>query len=526
MLKLNSLIAIFTICLSTALQAQQVMRLYDGAAPGSETWNWEEKIAPPDAFNNRNVYNVTTPTLTAYLPKPEIATGTAVIIAPGGGFHFLAFDNEGIKIAEYLASKGVAAFVLKYRLVKCLTDDPSKEFRDKMATPLKYREDVTPIIPLELQDGLAAVKYVRSHAQEMDIDTGRIGFMGFSAGGTVAMSVVYSATEESHPNFIAPIYAYVAGAIGSNVPTAPTPAFIAVATDDQLNLTSQSVDVYNKWKAAKQSVELHVFARGGHGFGMKKLKLPSDTWYERFGEWMKMQGYLKKLHPSDYELKNGEEAATEYFKNQEERKKMDWASLNKYKEDNSKVGLPQAGENRVVLLGNSITEGWVRDQPEFFTNGKIGRGISGQTSPQTLVRFRQDVLDLKPKVVVINIGINDVAENTGPYDPNFTFGNIKSMSELARANNIKVILASVHPCDEFPWRKEVKDVANKIIQLNAMIQAYTQENNLIYLDYHTAMKNERNGMNKELAGDGVHPTHAGFQMMALLADTAIQEALK
>ena len=189
--------------------------------------------------------------------------------------------------------------------------------------------------------------------------------------------------------------------------------------------------------------------------------------------------------------------------------------------------MPNDKENRVVFLGNSITEGWVREDPSFFSqNPYIGRGISGQTTPQMLIRFRQDVLDLKPKVLVISAGINDIAENTGPYDPAFTLGNIASMVELAKAHKIKVVIASIHPAFAFPWNPSIQDVPNKVIRLNEQLKDYAQKNKLVYLDYHTAMKDSRNGMGKELAEDGIHPTLAGYKVMEPLAQKAIEQALK
>jgi lysophospholipase L1-like esterase len=201
--------------------------------------------------------------------------------------------------------------------------------------------------------------------------------------------------------------------------------------------------------------------------------------------------------------------------------------LEKYKTENAKLALLPVPKNRVVLMGNSITEFWVNLSPEFFSkNPFIGRGISGQTTPQMLLRFRQDVLDLKPKIVVISAGINDIAENTGPYNQTITMGNLASMAELAKANKIKVILASVHPASDFPWRKEIKDVAQKVIDLNKEIKAYADKNNFTYLDYHTAMKNEINGMSPDLAEDGVHPTLKGYKIMEELLLETLKKAKK
>ncbi len=514
-----TLISLFSLTRGTGY-AQQVIPLYEGKAPGSENWTWSEKESINNAFKTRTIYNVSQPTLTAYLPKPELATGTAVIVAPGGAFHILSIDSEGIDVAKWLNSRGVAAFVLKYRLVRSMTDDPVAELGPKMQDFKKLDEENAPVVEMAVADGKKAIEYVRSHAKELDILPNRIGIMGFSAGGALTLGVALNYTAVNRPDFIAPIYPKtdIFGEI--KVPADAPPAWICAASDDQLGLAPHSVVLYNAWVAAGKMAELHIYQKGGHGFGMRKQSLPTDMWYERFGEWMKLQGYLKKLRPSKLEQQYSEEQVANFQRN-------DWAALSRYAEDNKKIPAPKTDENRVVFLGNSITQGWVRVQPEFFANGKhIGRGISGQTSPQNLLRFRPDVVDLKPKVVVINIGINDIAENTGPYDPDYTMGNIASMVEIAKANKIKVVIASVHPAFEFPWRKEVADVPNKIIRLNERLKTYAKENDLVYLDYHSALKDNRNGMSSDIAGDGVHPTLKGYQIMAPLAEKAIAEALK
>jgi acetyl esterase/lipase/lysophospholipase L1-like esterase len=498
------------IALSHFAKAQQVIQLYDGRPKGSETWNWNEQLNTQNLFQTEVIYNVSQPTLTAYLPPKEMATGTAVIIAPGGGFHTLSINSEGVDLAKWLNTKGVAAFVLKYRLVHCLTDDPVKELMDKMGNG-KLDQESAPVVEMAMNDGLRAVQYVREHAVQYDIDPQKIGFMGFSAGGTVTMSVVYNATDRDRPNFVAPIYAYAGAIIGSTVPTVNTPIFLAVAADDQLGLMSHSLDLFKKWQEAKQPAELHIYQKGGHGFGMRKNGLPSDTWYERFGDWMKMLGYLKKKYPSEWEKPYTEEQIEGFRKANEERQKNDWAFRSRYAGENKKI---KPGEKRVVFLGNSIVENWVRMQPDFFTdNHFVGRGISGQTSQQILLRFRQDVIDLKPEIVLINAGTNDIAENTGPYDPDFTIGNIESMLEMAQANGIKVVLSSVLPATEFAWRKQLTDVPNKILDLNERIKALAQKHKVPYCDYHSALKNANNGMDPDLAEDGVHPSLKGYLIM-------------
>lgn len=277
---------------NASLNAQKVIQLYQGKPKGSENWTWSEQTSSKNMFNSEVVYNVAQPTITAYLPQPQNANGTAIIIAPGGAFHTLSINSEGVDVAKWLNSKGVAAFVLKYRVARSFTDDPVRELMGKMGDFKKLDEENAPIIPLATADGQAAVKYVRGHAKEMNINPERIGFMGFSAGGTLTMSVVYTATDDSRPNFVAPIYAYENAILGSEVPKAKTPIFVAVAADDQLGFMPHSINIFKKWFDAKQPAELHIYEKGGHGFGMRKQGIPTDTWYERFGEWLKLQGLL------------------------------------------------------------------------------------------------------------------------------------------------------------------------------------------------------------------------------------------
>lgn len=220
------------------------------------------------------------------------------------------------------------------------------------------------------------------------------------------------------------------------------------------------------------------------------------------------------------------DAAAKEKKQREELMKQDWACLKCFEEANTQVAAPKPGEQRVVFMGNSITIGWSNLNPEFF-EGKpyINRGISGQTTPQMLIRFRPDVINLKPKVVVILAGTNDIAGNTG-YTPIETiFGNIVSMTELAKANGIKVVLSSVLPAFDYPWRKGLGPV-EKIADLNERIKNYAAKNNCVYLDYYTPMADERKGLKAELTSDGVHPNKAGYLVMGPLAEKAIATALK
>lgn len=205
---------------------------------------------------------------------------------------------------------------------------------------------------------------------------------------------------------------------------------------------------------------------------------------------------------------------------------QDWPNLGEFQEANAQLEEPAADEDRVVFMGNSITIGWLKKRSEFF-EGKpyVDRGISGQTTPQMLVRFRQDVVDLKPKVVVILAGTNDIAGNTGPSTLEMIMDNIKSMAEIAHANGIKVVLSSTLPAYEYPWKPGVEP-APKIVELNKMIKSYADEKGHVYLDYFSAMVDDRDGLPKKYAEDGVHPTVEGYKVMEPMVEQAIAEALE
>ena len=205
---------------------------------------------------------------------------------------------------------------------------------------------------------------------------------------------------------------------------------------------------------------------------------------------------------------------------------QDWASLEKYKSANEALPEIQKGEKRVVFMGNSITEGWVNMRPDFFKNNLfVGRGISGQTTPQMLIRMRQDVLNLNPDAVIILAGTNDIAGNTGTMTLDEILGNIKSMAELADANGIKVILSSVLPAYDYPWHPGLEPNV-KIPVLNKMIESYSKSKGYYYLDYFSEMADERNGLPKRYADDEVHPTVLGYRVMEPLVLEAITIFLK
>lgn len=205
---------------------------------------------------------------------------------------------------------------------------------------------------------------------------------------------------------------------------------------------------------------------------------------------------------------------------------QDWANLKRYQSENRDLQAPTKSENRVVFMGNSITQGWKEKHPDFFIkNPYIDRGISGQTTPQMLIRFRQDVIALQPKVVIILAGTNDIAGNTGPSTLEMIMDNISSMAEIAAANKIKVVLCSVLPAYEYPWRKGMEPNI-KIPLLNEMIKTYALRKNFVYLDYFSAMTDGKNGMKAEYTTDGVHCSSKGYDLMESMVQPAIQKALK
>jgi len=201
------------------------------------------------------------------------------------------------------------------------------------------------------------------------------------------------------------------------------------------------------------------------------------------------------------------------------------ANLERYESDNLSLSVV-SDVVPPVFIGGSITEGWIKQRPEFFLdNDYVGRGISGQTAPQLLLRFRRDVLQVSTKIVVINVGLNDIAENTGSYSEDLTIDCIKNMADLAAHQSIEVILSSVTPCSAFPWRKDIEDVSEKIDALNVKIKEYAASREFPYIDYNSKMQNEEGGMKDEFSDDGVHPNSKGYDLMQVVAKKAIDETL-
>jgi acetyl esterase/lipase len=300
----NLQVLVLTMAWAALAQAQSpVIPLYPGVAPGSEHAKQKEvTFVNPD--KQTRIRNVTAPTLTAYLPDKGKRNGTAIIVAPGGGFMHLSMEKEGSDMARWLQARGVAAFVLKYRLIDSGTEAEYNEraaamYRAVAANPGPPPAPAAPPAPnparqqaveFAIADGQQAIKLVRQRAAEWGVDPNRVGLMGFSAGGSLTMGVVMKNDPAGRPNFAAPIYG--GNTNGVAVAKDAPPLFIAVAADDPVAAVS-SAKLFLDWRAAGRSAELHIYSQGGHGFGALKRGLPVDGWIDRFGEWLQIQGLLK-----------------------------------------------------------------------------------------------------------------------------------------------------------------------------------------------------------------------------------------
>jgi acetyl esterase/lipase len=300
---------------AAALQGQTtVVRLYPGVAPGSEKWTQKEIWYPFGKASTKAVRNVVEPNITAYLPSPETATGTGVVVAPGGAFRMLVYEGEGSLIAEWLQRHGVAAFVLKYRIADSGTEEEyakaqaqrtaqaaggrgapggsggggrGAQAQSASAAPANNENQIR---AMGAADGLRAIEVVREHAAEWHLDPAKVGIMGFSAGGYVAVQAGLEHTAANRPAFVAAIYACCENAANIKVPEDAPPYFFLHASNDPVSASSPSL--FLAFKAANKSAELHTYAAGGHGFATSKQGLPSDKWIELYADWMRSLKFM------------------------------------------------------------------------------------------------------------------------------------------------------------------------------------------------------------------------------------------
>ncbi|MBC7318283.1 alpha/beta hydrolase [Candidatus Bipolaricaulota bacterium] len=273
----------------------QVIDLFDGKVLDDPKMlaQWEQTLVE-NMWNTPIVYNVSRPTLHAFLPDARHATGVGIIICPGGAFVALSIENEGNEVARWVSIHGIAGFVLHYRLIPCRSNDPTRE--PIMFSP-KFLQQLQEILPLAMSDGLRAMEIVRANALKYLVDPAKVGILGFSAGGAVTASVMHNYAASSKPAFAALVYPafyeYVPKPKG--VPPDAPPVFLVAASDDELGLAHQTVEIYNAWIRAGKIAEMHIYSKGGHGFGMRKQGLPTDGWPERLLDFLKAEGFVTVL---------------------------------------------------------------------------------------------------------------------------------------------------------------------------------------------------------------------------------------
>lgn len=285
------LLALFVLAPAVRADDFKIVPLDAGVAPSSEKPKRPERDLKDPRSKQRWVVNVTRPTLMVVQPPADMANGSAVVICPGGGFAILSIDSEGIDVAKFLAARGITCFVLKYRLMETKTDHPLVE----LFTRKDLNEAIASGFKNAAPDGLAAVRYVREHAKDYAVDPNRIGIIGFSAGGMVSVATALRGEAGSRPDFAASIYgAYDLAKFGDKVSAGAPPMFVVVAEDDPLRLAPSCVALYQAWAAAHKKAELHVYTKGGHGFGMNKQGLPIDTWADRYVDWLTLLNVMKK----------------------------------------------------------------------------------------------------------------------------------------------------------------------------------------------------------------------------------------
>ncbi|WP_324023160.1 alpha/beta hydrolase [Maribacter sp. BPC-D8] len=252
-------------------------------------WSTAEKEYYSDIWETKVITNVAVPRLEVF--EADQPNGTSVIVAPGGGLYGLSIESEGRDVAKWLNKKGITAFVLKYRLVPTGVDGIQEISDESVNNPAKIGERVTPVLPLSIADGLAAITYVRTNAADMKLDPNKIGFMGFSAGGAVAMGVTFSYTAANKPNFIIPVYPWMTVIGEYTVPEDAPPMLVICASDDPLGLAKPSADLYSAWLTKGKITGMHMYSKGGHGFGMKTQNLASDDWISQFYRWALTEGF-------------------------------------------------------------------------------------------------------------------------------------------------------------------------------------------------------------------------------------------
>lgn len=284
-----TIIYLFIFLVPISICAQEILDIPYTKAPENIKWDLPEGNEFWEEYDVHMITNVSFPRLVYYKPNAETANGSAVIICPGGAFHGLNFEKEGLPVAKWLAENGVAAFILKYRLIPT-NGDALMEFKEKNAAGIRLKERDS-FRPLALSDGVSAIDYLRNNSSSLGIDKNKIGIIGFSAGGSVAMGTVFQESITAKPNFIAPIYSNLSLFSDMDVPDDSPPLFVCAASNDTSN-APHSIDIYNRWLEKGISAEIHIYSTGGHGFGFRKDGSHINSWIERLGDWLTTIGWM------------------------------------------------------------------------------------------------------------------------------------------------------------------------------------------------------------------------------------------
>ncbi|KIC93710.1 alpha/beta hydrolase [Flavihumibacter solisilvae] len=285
-MRLKSIVAavLFIFNITSATAQHQIIQLYNGPAPKSEKWTWNEKEFSD--HNTKLLYDVSHPSVEVFFPPDSIRNGTSVIICPGGGFCLLEVENEGRNIARWLNTKGITAFVLKYRVMKTQTGNPQEEMFAKAMDTKKLAVDADTVIQMAMQDIFTTISKIKNDSTRLKINPGKVGVIGFSAGGTLATALAYNYDKKTKPAFVAVLYPWTAPIKKQIVQSDAPPLFIAAASDDQLGFYIGSAELYLNWVKNKRSAELHLYSTGGHGFAAFKSGNPADSWDNRFVDWL------------------------------------------------------------------------------------------------------------------------------------------------------------------------------------------------------------------------------------------------
>lgn len=285
---------VFTACNSGA---QELVALPFENVPNVE-WQGGEKSYFSDIWNTQVITNISEPSMEVFRAPKEKANGTAVVIAPGGALYGLSIESEGNQVARWLNERGITAFVLRYRLVPTGKDGIAEVSHLGQTNPQKIEEAVLPVLPYSIKDGLTAITHIRKNASDYAVNPAKIGFMGFSAGGAVTMGVAENYSENSKPNFVVPVYPWTTVKAVSKPREDAPPLLVVCASDDPLDLAGGSIELYTVWLEANKSAALHMYSKGGHGFGMRKNGLPSDNWIFRFYDWAIAEGLTTQTTPN------------------------------------------------------------------------------------------------------------------------------------------------------------------------------------------------------------------------------------